>query len=125
MPLTGHKVLIVEDEYLIADDLAALLRDAGAEVIGPAASLPIAMRIIQHADAIDAAVLDINLRGIEVFPLARELQRRGVPILFMTGYDENNIPEEFASVRRCEKPTGATRVVGELSGMLGPVPAAA
>lgn len=124
MPLNGRKILVVEDEYLIADDLTALLREAGADVIGPAASLPSAVRLASDTELIDAAVLDINLRGVAVFPLADELVRRNVPILFMTGYGETNVPSEYCSFGRCEKPMGAAHVVEELTSLLGLQPAA-
>ncbi|HEY0629712.1 MAG TPA: response regulator [Sphingomicrobium sp.] len=120
MPLKGRKILIVEDEYLIADDLAQLLQDAGAEVVGPAASLPQAMRLASDTEEIDAAALDINLRGVEVFPLADELAGRAVPMLFLTGYGHNHIPERFAHICRCEKPMEIGNVVRELHDMLEP-----
>ena len=125
MPLSGRRILVVEDEYLIADDLAALLRQAGAEVIGPAASLPKAMRLVSDTQQFDAAVLDINLSGVNVFPLADELRARGIPMLFMTGYGEDNVPADYCSIARCEKPTGAARVVEELDMLLPKEPASA
>jgi DNA-binding response OmpR family regulator len=125
MPLNGRKILIVEDEYLIADDLAALLREAHAEVIGPASSLPTAIRLAGDTELIDAAVLDIDLRGVTVFPLVDELNGRGIPILFLTGYGEDNIPSEYLAIVRCEKPMGAAHVVNELNAMLSPAPTAA
>lgn len=118
MPLSGRKILVVEDEYLIADDLAALLREAGAEIIGPVASLPTAMRVVGDTQVIDAAVLDINLREVSVYPLVDELMRRSVPMVFMTGYGENNIPRDYAAIPRCEKPTGAMHVVGTLRALM-------
>ena len=123
-PLAGRKVLVVEDEYLIADDLTAMLSEAGAEVIGPAASLPHAIRLTQHQQSLDAAVLDINLRGVEVFPLATELKSAGIPIVFLTGYGENNIPDEFSHYGRLEKPLGTEHVISELTSLLRPRPAA-
>lgn len=124
-PLAGKRVLVVEDEYLIADDLAAMLHDAGAEVVGPAASLPQAVRLTEHQQGLDAAVLDINLRGTEVFPLATELKSAGIPIIFLTGYGENNIPDEFSHYGRCEKPMGTPHVIKELTTLLRPEPASA
>lgn len=118
MPLNGRKILLVEDEYLIADDLAALLREAHAEIIGPAASLPKAMRLATDTEQIDAAVLDINLRGVNVFPLADELRSRGVPIMFLTGYGANNIPADYLAITRCEKPMGTASVIEALRAML-------
>jgi DNA-binding response OmpR family regulator len=125
LPLNGCKILVVEDECLIAEDLAALLRDAHAEVIGPAESLPQAMRLAADTELIDAAVLDINLRGVTVFPLADELTSRGIPIMFLTGYGENNIPQEYGQSPCCEKPMGVTHIVAQIKAILSPSIAAA
>jgi DNA-binding response OmpR family regulator len=122
-PLAGCRILVVEDEYLIADDLAALLREEGAEVLGPATSLPTAMRLAGDSDRIDGAILNIDLRGVAVFPLADELQSRGVPFIFLTGYAESNIPGEYAGILRCEKPVAAAHVVGHLKPLLRSVSA--
>jgi CheY-like chemotaxis protein len=125
MPLTGRRILLVEDEYLIAEDLAVLLKEAGADVVGPAASLPRAMRLAADTDHFDAAVLDINLDGVAVFPLAQELRRRGVPMLFLTGYGEPAFPDDYAATPRCIKPMAGLRVVEELSALLEKHPATA
>ena len=125
MPLDGRKILVVEDEYLIADDLATLLGEARAEVIGPAASLPKAIRLAADTERIDAAVLDISLRGVNVFPLVDELSGRGIPVLFLTGFGENHIPDEYREITRCEKPMGTAHVINELKVMLSPTSAAA
>ena len=125
LALTGKRLLVVEDEYLIANDLAATLCDAGAEVIGPAASLQNAFQLLAGGATCDAAVLDINLRGQEVFPLAAEIRQRQVPILFLTGYGASSIPEEFANEARCEKPTDIANVVNRLASLLGPMTEAA
>lgn len=122
-PLNGCNILVVEDEFLIAEDVAAILREAGADVIGPAASLPEGMRLAAHSDRIDAAVLNIDLDGVMVFPLAEELQARGVRFIFLTGYEEANIPEQFADVPCCRKPTGTTCVIDELTQLLRPIAA--
>lgn len=124
MPLSGQKILVVEDEYMIADDLAALLRQAGAEVIGPASSLPKAIRILDGGDRIDAAVLDINLRGVNAFPLVDQLRNKGIPVMFLTGYGADSIPPDYAGITRCEKPMGTSRVVEELRAMVDGAPAA-
>lgn len=118
MPLNGRKILVVEDEYLIADDLSALLVEAHAEVIGPVASLPAAIRLVSNVERIDAAVLDVNLRGVDVFPLVDELRGRGVAIMFLTGYGVNNIPDDYAGIARCEKPMGTANVVETLREMI-------
>lgn len=123
MPLSGQKILVVEDEYMIADDLAALLRQAGAEVVGPACSLPKAIRILDSRDRIDAAVLDINLCGVDVFPLVDLLRNKGIPVMFLTGYGADSIPPEYSAITRCEKPMGTSRVVEELRAMVDAAPA--
>ena len=123
LPLNGCKILVVEDEYLIADDLAAVLREQGASVIGPASSLPQAMRLAADMERIDAAILNVDLRGIAVFPLAAELQARAVPFLFLTGYGEFSIPDELGDITRCEKPVAALQVINHLKAILRSVPA--
>lgn len=83
--LTGKKILLVEDEVLIADMVADMLVGLGATVIGPATSLEAGLALARTED-IDAAVLDVNLRGKRIDPLADELEARRVPVLFATGY---------------------------------------
>ncbi len=109
-PLRGKRVLVVEDEYMIADDLACELRDAGAEVLGPAASLPQAMRVIAPIGPIDAAVLDINLRETLAYPLVDRLIEQGVRVLITSGYDEAMIPERYRHLPRCEKPVSPLKL---------------
>jgi DNA-binding NtrC family response regulator len=97
-------VLIVEDEYFIADDMAQALRELGAEVVGPVPNLTRAAAFIAANDRIDAAVLDINLAGESVFPIADMLADRGVPFVFATGYDQSALPPSYGRVLRWEKP---------------------
>lgn len=123
LPFIGCNIMVVEDEFLIADDIATLLREAGAKVIGPAASLPEAMRLAGDTAQIDAAVLNIDLNGVTVFPLADELLARGIRIMFLTGYGDSNIPAEYASIPCCRKPTGPACVIDELKALLRPVAA--
>lgn len=122
-PLNGCHILVVEDEFLIADDIAGLLRDAGANVIGPASSLPEGMRLARDTQHINAAVLNIDLGGVTVFPLADQLLGRGVRIMFLTGYGESNIPAEYAAIPCCKKPTGPACVIEELTALLRPLAA--
>ena len=102
--LSGLKVLVVEDDYFIADETRRMLVATGAEVIGPVASVDAALAKIAKSPVIDAAVLDVNLRDVMVFPVADELAARGVPFVFATGYDGAAIPVQHAHVVRCEKP---------------------
>jgi CheY-like chemotaxis protein len=84
--LSGLRLLVVEDEALIATDLADTLRGLGCHVIGPAGTLEEGMRLAESADRLDAALLDVNLHGQPSFPLATMLAARGVPVVFATGY---------------------------------------
>ena len=118
MPLGGRKVLVVEDECLIADDLAAALREDGAEVIGPAPSLPMALRLAGHNQLIDAALVNIDLQGVAVFPLVDVLRTRSVPMIFLTGYGDDNIPPGYSDILCCRKPIAALHVLRELETLL-------
>lgn len=115
--LRGKHVLVVEDEYMIADDLASELRNACVEVIGPAASLPQAMRLIAQTDRLDAAVLDINLRETLAFPLIDQLIEAGVRVLISSGYDEAMIPERYRHLPRCEKPVSPRKLLLAAAGL--------
>ena len=83
--LSGLKVLVVEDEPLIAMGLKDLLTDSGCTVAGPASSVEKGMRLIEQ-EAVDGAILDINLRGEMVFPLADALAEQSIPFVYVTGY---------------------------------------
>jgi CheY-like chemotaxis protein len=86
--LSGWRVLLVEDEFLIAEDLASVLSAAGATVVGPAYTVAGALSLIESGDALDGAVLDVNLKGEAVFPVADALLSRSIPFVFTTGYDK-------------------------------------
>jgi CheY-like chemotaxis protein len=103
-PLSGLQVLIVEDTFLVAMDLSDQLTDSGCSVIGPAASVQQALDQIDGV-ALDGAVLDVNLDGERSFPIAEVLTARGVPFLFLSGYDSATVfPEEFQAAPRLSKP---------------------
>ncbi|MDF0488432.1 response regulator [Sphingomonas sp. H39-1-10] len=116
--LRGCRVLVVEDEYLLADDLSVALSSAGAEVLGPVPSVDEAAERITAEPRIDVAVLDVNLRGDMVFPVADALIERGVPFAFATGYDCEALPDRFAAVPRVEKPFKAHRVAAILAPLI-------
>jgi len=113
----GLKLLIVEDALLLALELEAGLSEAGAEVVGSAADVGEAMRMVDLP--IDAAVLDANLNGASVLPVAQALRDRGVPFVFATGYgDDKMLPAGFdAPVIR--KPYDVTQVAAALSEVTG------
>ncbi|WP_188515174.1 response regulator [Blastomonas aquatica] len=102
--LQGCRVLLVEDDFLIADDFARRLTGAGAEVVGPAATLDAALEMYESAGDLDFVILDINLRGTAVFPLALRLQQDKIPFLFCSGYGDEPVRDAFADVAHFEKP---------------------
>lgn len=83
--LRGLHLLVVEDEAMIAFALEDLLTDLGCEVVGPVFHMQDAMQLAREA-AIDGAILDVNIAGEEVFPVADILEARGIPFIFTTGY---------------------------------------
>ena len=117
--LAGHHLLVVEDEYFIAEDIRQDFEHAGALVLGPVASVDAALHVIDAAERIDGAVLDVNLRNTLVFPVADALTARGIPFIFATGYEASRIPARFKAVKRCRKPIDP----GILAQVLGGDPA--
>lgn len=105
-----RRILVVEDEYFIASDLARDLEAFGAEVVGPIATVDRALERVATEERLDGAVLDINLNGEVVFPVADALRARNVPILFTTGYEQGAIPERYSGIERCEKPITVPRL---------------
>lgn len=85
--LRGKRVLVVEDEALIAVMVEDMLIDMGSEVVGPAATIATALELAR-TEELDAAVLDVNVRGERIDPVAEVLMARGIPVLFATGYGE-------------------------------------
>ena len=118
-PLQGKKVLIVEDEALIAMLFEDMLSDFGCDVVGPAMNVRQAMEVAQSA-AIDAAVLDVNLNGESSFPVATLLETRGVPFVFSSGYGANGLPPEWQDRPTLPKPFTSDQVADVLSGLLAP-----
>lgn len=116
--LRGSKVLIVEDAVLLALELETGLADAGAEVIGPAYELEEAMGLLDRQ--IDAAVLDANLNGRSVLPVAEVLTARGVPFVFATGYGETGGAPGGFDAPVIRKPYDVTQVAAAVAALLTP-----
>ncbi|MEF3131058.1 response regulator [Rhizobium sp. 268] len=112
--LFGYRVLVVEDEFMLAEDLSQELADAGATVIGPAQSLERAVELLATTDGLDAAVLDVNLHGEPVYPVADTLLARHIPFVFTTGYDRSVLPRRFNSIACCAKPVRFTKLLEAL-----------
>lgn len=113
--LRDRRLLVVEDDYMLATDLAEALRAHGAKVIGQAASVEDALKLVASADGIHGALIDPDLGGEPAFPVADALRQGGVPFAFVTGYDAWAIPKGYADAPYFEKPVDADRLVGSLA----------
>jgi CheY-like chemotaxis protein len=113
--LHDQRILVVEDEYLLAVSLQSRLQDLGAVVLGPVGNLDDALALIRSEASIDGAVVDINLGGKKAYPAADLLMERDIPFVFTTGYDETLIPERFGHAPRLEKPASIIRIVQTLT----------
>lgn len=111
--LKQRRVLVVEDSPLIAEATGDMLRDLGCVVVGPTGSLAVAMDLAA-SEKLDAAVIDVNIRGWKVFPVADALASRGVPFLFASGYADWSLPEHLEDRPRLEKPYNATTLERKL-----------
>jgi len=116
--LAGTRVLIVEDEYFLADEARSILSDVGAEVLGPVATVAAARTMIETDPAIDGVLLDVNLRGEMAFEVADTLQARGIPFAFVTGYDRAMLPERFSTATSLEKPVRPEQLIDLFSSLV-------
>jgi DNA-binding LytR/AlgR family response regulator len=110
----GRRILVLEDDYLIVEEMVQELAASGAEVVGPIANLTKAFERLDKVPDIRGAVLDINLQGEMVYPLADELARRGIPFVFATAYDESAVPATYRQYRRFTKPVDVREVAKAL-----------
>jgi CheY-like chemotaxis protein len=101
--LPARRVLIVEDEILIGMLLEDMLGDLGYQVAASASRVEDALRLAREVDA-DAAILDVNLNGQEVYPVAEVLTGRGIPFVFATGYGERGLPQAYQQRPTLQKP---------------------
>ena len=118
-PLHDRRILVVEDEYLIARAMQQDLQQAGAIVLGPVPNVAGALALLQTGQDVDAAVLDINLGEQKVYPVVDALVARGVHCVFATGNDAADVPFAYAAITRCEKPIEPANLVRALAGEPG------
>jgi CheY-like chemotaxis protein len=114
---SSHRVLLVEDEMLVAMLLEDMLTELGHEIAGVAAGLEDAMSLARNA-AFDLAILDVHLGGRDVFPVAEILIQRRIPFAFATGYGVKGLPEAFRSRPTLQKPfqiADLKRVLGAIA----------
>ena len=115
---TPRKILVVEDEWLIALDIGSVIEDQGHSVVGPARTVAEALDLIE-ATAIDAAFLDITLGSEKSFPIARTLEEKGVPLAFLSAYGRQDIPDEFDDIDLLNKPLAPKLFGRQLRKLLG------
>jgi len=108
--LSGQRILVLEDDYFLATDTALALRGVGADVIGPCRTEEAARSELGNTKP-TAAVVDVNLGNGPSFVLASDLKGRGVPFVFITGYDDDVIPAAFDGVQRLQKPVEPRQLV--------------
>jgi DNA-binding NtrC family response regulator len=116
-PIAGSRVLLVEDEMLVAWMLGDMLAELDCAVVGPASSVNQALAMID-AEAIDAAVLDVNLDGQMSYPIADALAARGVPFVFSTGYDRDTLLDGYRTFPVLQKPFHRSELSDTLAKLL-------
>ena len=121
VPLRGCRILVAEDEPMLALEMEAALEEMGCHVLGPVGTVAGAMALLSaETRRLDAAVLDVNLAGEEVYPVVSALRARGVPVLFASGYSE--LPPEHATAPLLRKPLARGELAAALTALLHPEP---
>jgi CheY-like chemotaxis protein len=117
-PLEGLRILVVEDNFLAAEVVRDALERSGCIVVGPVGRVADGLNLAQQ-EKLDGAVLDINLNGDRCFPIAHALTSRGVPFVFLTGYDSSTvIPDALRATRRLGKPVLEHELIDTLGELL-------
>ncbi len=112
--LTGLRILIVEDKFLIAQELVDVLEEAGASIVGPVASSPNGIELTESG-LVDVGLLDIDLATGLVFDLARFLDLRQIPVVYVTGYGKGSMPLPFEPAGYIEKPFPPAKLISMLT----------
>jgi DNA-binding response OmpR family regulator len=116
--LAGKRILIVEDSPVVGPFTADLLAELGCEVVGPAPNMAAARQLID-SEKIDAALVDVHIRGERVFPLCEALAGKDVPFVLTSGYADWNMPEKWQNRPRLQKPYTLGEVEEALKALLG------
>ena len=120
--LALKRILIVEDETLVAMNIEDVLTEEGCEVVGPASRLDVAIRLARE-ERIDAAVLDVTIRGGQVFPVAEILMDRGIPFVLASGYGDWALPERLKGQSRLTKPFSSEELLRSMRALFRPAAA--
>ena len=118
--LSGKRVMVVEDELLVAIFIEDVLADVECIVVGPFSRVQDAL-VAAESELIDFAVMDVNVSGIKVFPVAYLLEKRGVPFLFLTGYGQAALPLDRPDWEACAKPFHADQLAQSVARKLRPI----
>lgn len=103
-------ILVIEDDYIVALDLCAHLESLGVTVIGPSGKVSAGLELAQNAVSVQGALLDVNISGQTVFPVADALIQRNIPITFVTAYDMSMLPAAYRHFPRIDKPMDPAEV---------------
>jgi DNA-binding response OmpR family regulator len=114
----GRKILLVEDSPVISEATEMMLSDMGCEVVGPAGTMAPALQLAKD-EPLDAAVVDINIRGGKAFAILHILQDRQIPFLLTSGYADWSMPEEWRDRPRLAKPYGEEELRSAMAALLG------
>lgn len=117
--LLGCRILVAEDEYMVARETVEVLVEAGAEPLGPVPSVADALALMARTEGrINAGLLDVSLRDDKVWPLVDVLLAQNIPVILATGYDTSAIPQAYAGLPRCEKPVERRHLLRTLEQVL-------
>lgn len=123
--LDARRILVVEDEYLVARYLTRGLVERGAVVVGPVARVDAALALIEQCRgeaALHGAILDVTLNEQSALPIADRLREECVPFVFATGYDRASLPSRFNDVTLCVKPVQVHELIKALGDAIGAAP---
>jgi CheY-like chemotaxis protein len=115
--LAGRRILVVEDSPVVGPFTVDVLDDLGCTPVGPAPTMAIARELIE-SEQFDAAIMDVHIRGERVFPLCDTLDQRGIPFLLTSGYADWQMPAEWQSRPRLQKPYTFEQLRDALSAVL-------
>jgi CheY-like chemotaxis protein len=116
--LNSKRILIVEDSPVVGPFTADLLKELGCRAVGPAPNMAAARELIE-SEKLDAALMDVHIRGERVFPLCEALAARGIPFILTSGYADWNMPDKWRDRPRLQKPYTLDQIEQALSSLLG------